>query len=496
MKVFISYSTENSDLADALSKIINALHPANVEVGIMKNIPFGTQWGPEIEERLDNADILVAIAAGNPRDEFAYPALEVGYFLRSKKQRPKGTNAAERIVIPLFLTKDPPAALSQTQGPNFRNYLLSVGKFDSLETSNEIAKKLAVDENDPAYLLLAALERGAAPTNAINSARKAELINQARNLYGAIIDVVRAQPQSDDQLKSKFIVDLPPNSWDVAQAKIKTEGPLFQRLDLGSPPLDWARIAALLKPEGLGDEWREAVQALLRAVRDNNLEKADQLVSAPEGTETVLVRMFVSRNLLYYSGRRDVHIYIVRLLKEKAYGEAFTTTLWQGIGSCIRLRFLLLEQHDEFSPVVIRTRLRTGPERVREYARELKTELYAAERQWRIAGLDNPVNLVRVMDIKDPKRVTDMVGAWQKQRDALVAATAAVLSSDDDGIESATESWIKTLEEFRCEISGFNATLILRMIDQLRKTVEKAASDDPPARRRIGRGGKKRSSEA
>lgn len=446
----------------------------------MRNIPYGASWSEDIEKFLDSAGVLIAIATDVSRREFAYTGLEIGYFLSSIKTRPKGETGVDRVLIPLYLTTNLPAALSDKQGANFKELIVSLNKLDLRKSSEEVAKVIKINDDDPAYKLLKTLEGIAAPTCPVSDARKDVLTERARKLYTAVIGVVRSQPVSDEQPKSKFIVHLAPDKWDLQEAQIEVQGPLINMLALKDGGyLSWIDVENSLKKSGAVDEWREAIQSVLRAARNDKLDEGDEIVSSIGAPGSSLVRMFVSRSVLYRDGRRDIHIYVVKLKDSKDYGDPFTTTLWKGIGSCIKVRFMLLEKHQDFSPLVIRAYGQDHNASIREYARELKTELYSAERLWRTAGLSDLKNVIRIMGSEDGEKVTDMAKIWWQKRDALVMATDKVISSSDTDLQSATEQWINALEDFRLNVSAYNAQFLIRMLEKLKKIVKEAAEDDP-----------------
>lgn len=482
MIVFISYSTENQPLADALRRTLEALHTA-CSVHVMQNIPFGADWSKEIKARLDEADVLIAIAGNTVRKEFAFTGVEVGFFDRSLQEKPKGTNGATRLLIPVYLSGYPPDALKSTQGPNLHDYIVRLDGFDMGKPTEEIARSLDIKEDDPAYRLFATLEAIATPGQAIAPARATLLQDKAREFYLTAIQIVRAQPVEEQLPKGKFIVHLPANAWDLAEAQIEVEGPLVQLLSLDSRKArTWEQVAAGFPKNGAApDEWREGIQALLRTTRNGNLDEGDQLVTSLGDSDTGQVRLFVSRAVRYYDGRRDIHIYAIKLLRERDYGDRFTTTLWKGLGSGIRLRFLLLEDVD-FSESVIRVELDKGADHLKAKALELKTELYAAERLWRVAELDDTRNLVRILGSEQATLVTEMTKTWRERRDALVQALCAVLAADDDKLMGPTGEWIKAIQDLRRCTSAFNAQLLSHMLGLLKAAVEEAMKDDPPAR--------------
>ena len=54
----------------------------------MDKLYLGKNWSADIASQLDSADVLIALAAGTLRQEFAYTGVEIGYFGGSQPHRP------------------------------------------------------------------------------------------------------------------------------------------------------------------------------------------------------------------------------------------------------------------------------------------------------------------------------------------------------------------------------------------------------------------------
>ena len=480
MQVFISYSSENERFAEELGNTLRGLFSGTLVVDMMRNIGYGTSWSKVIEERLEAADVLIALVTNLNRREFSYTGVEVGYFLAHIKHQPGGSTGAPRCVIPVCLTDEVPAVLAPLQGPSFKEFLSTIASFDLSKPAIELAHLVTIDDTDPVYLLLSALDSIDAPKGKLSDPRKEKLKESARDLYQTIIESILSQPVSEDLPKGKIVVHLPPMCWDIALADLQPEGVLPQTFHAtpGVSRYKWSDFAKCLRIEEIADEWREALQALLRTVQTGRIEEADQLVSVTGEGDHLLARMFVSRSVAFYDGSRDIHVYLIRLLKDREFGDALTTSLWKGIGSCVRLRFVLLESSSGYTESLINAYLEQGIESVKEYARVLKTEMYALERLWRVAGLNDPKILVDIVGEEKAQSVAEMIRTYFQCRNDLIEKIGIVLSCDETSIVEGTKAWSASIEGFRRGVSRFNAELIVDMQDRLRNLVAQSAKDD------------------
>ena len=121
--------------------------------------------------------------------------------------------------------------------------------------------------------------------------------------------------------------------------------------------------------------------------RDNR-----QIVTSQEKDRAY--RMFVARSIIYYSGVREIHIYIVEI-KYKDYGDPTTTMLLKAISIGLQYRFMFLEgKISEFSPDNFNA---TMQEDLRGKIAQMTQQLDYLLWYSRDAGLRKPENILQIL---------------------------------------------------------------------------------------------------
>src|SRR5579863_8407974 len=101
LRFFISYAREDYNIAIAVNNAIQTAAGPAAEVFMDVALQFGVNFQDEIKSRLDHTNVLVVIHSGILKSAFAYPGLELGYFLRviEGEQNPD----FPRRIVPLYL---------------------------------------------------------------------------------------------------------------------------------------------------------------------------------------------------------------------------------------------------------------------------------------------------------------------------------------------------------------------------------------------------------
>src|ERR1700761_1471421 len=93
LHVFISYASEDRDLATAIGEELRrAFNPAVLKVTIDVEISLGDNWRERLKVDLDETDILLVVATGKEKVSHSFTGFEVGYFDSSIRHSPKMAN--------------------------------------------------------------------------------------------------------------------------------------------------------------------------------------------------------------------------------------------------------------------------------------------------------------------------------------------------------------------------------------------------------------------
>src|SRR5262249_29219593 len=79
---FISYAHEARRIADAVERVIKAGMGPSADVFMDEALSFGVSFEQEIKKKLDETNVLVVVHSGILKPAFAFPGLELGYFIR------------------------------------------------------------------------------------------------------------------------------------------------------------------------------------------------------------------------------------------------------------------------------------------------------------------------------------------------------------------------------------------------------------------------------
>ena len=166
LHVFISYSTEDRDLATAIGdELRRAFNPAVLKLTIDVEFSLGANWRDKLKSDLDDTDILLVVATGKQKVSHSFTGFEVGYFDSSITHTPKMANfpTQDRIMIPIAVFTKTPETMSDIQ---------------ALQINASF---------DPVVVDPAALKNAAKPAGAVNiSVRKSPIFKLFKRIQGII----------------------------------------------------------------------------------------------------------------------------------------------------------------------------------------------------------------------------------------------------------------------------------------------------------------------
>src|SRR5262249_41956448 len=77
LNVFLSYASEDGEIADALARALRAAFVSDIEVTMMSEFPSGVNWRRLIGDSIAQTDLMVAIATGRLKPSHSFTGVEV-----------------------------------------------------------------------------------------------------------------------------------------------------------------------------------------------------------------------------------------------------------------------------------------------------------------------------------------------------------------------------------------------------------------------------------
>ncbi len=460
LHVFISYSSEDRDLATAIAEELRrAFNPTILKLTIDVEFSLGSNWRDRLKADLDDTDILLVVATGKQKVSHSFTGFEVGYFDASISHSPKMEHfpTQDRIMIPIAVfTKTP-------------------------ETMSEIQALQINAPFDPMVVDPAALKNPASPAGGTNIAMKKTpifrlfkriqgIINQSIQLSDEELEAFNEQLlESSARLFNIIHIELQkrvyqenfPERKIVVRTSLAAASPgrgdalsdatveFFGRFDsfgFQTPqggPVSWSQFAENIGEEDVARCWTSTIQMLVSAAMRGDFRDNRQVVTSQEKDRAF--RMFVARSVIYYSGVREFHIYIVEI-RYKDYGDPTTTMLLKAISIGLQYRFMFLEgKTSEFSPNSFNATLQPGLRgKIAEMIQQLDYLLWYSQD----AGLNEPESILQILGDLPTGEIDRKSKIWEEQKSNLYAAARKMLATDDQQLLQNKVEFVTVLQAF------------------------------------------------
>jgi TIR domain len=460
LEVFVSYAREDAllvrDITDELREVFNLLLEFFVD---NETIRQGSNWRQVINNHLDSADVLLIISTGQQRESYDFPGYEVGYFSRSIKGRgrpnPDGTG---RQIIPLVIGGTTPTAVSDLQGVIIKpdDILSFTVTPDDMSSEEKFLQSLGPD--NPFRKMLQHLRDAVTTMSNIRpSEDDLRVLNRkidecAIRLYKRIFAYLRAKVSTETYPERKLIIrtPLPPARSDdgdiLTNSTVEFVGRSFEVFGLPERPrqLDWSTFLLAISRSDIALQWKEGIRALVSDSLSGSPTDNYYFLSSLHPAQSF--RLFVSLTRTYYSGQKEVHVYIVELAPTKDYGEAKTTMLLKAIAVGLKYRSLFLENGSPFSPDIVWYSTANFRRKVKDLWDELQRLLTDA----RQARLDDPQLLSFIYGPQGHETLDKLAVDFHAAEEELNVRTHEVIATGEEKLAAAKPKFMAALENF-CE---------------------------------------------
>jgi hypothetical protein len=485
-RFFVSYAREDYNIAIAVSNAIQTATGPAAEVFMDVALQFGANFYDEIKRRLDETNVLVVIHSGILKAAFAYPGLELGYFLRVME----GGTAPDcpRLIVPIYLEK-PPDTVAAEEGIN-----IGISRA-TLNLTVEAYKATIqnIDFDNSGVRLLRQLQELIDSVREQHGQPKIRQDESQRDLPGivakmqlAIFSHLKTTADPEGTLKPQYQITLKTSDGALAAAgegalpddvRLVPVGPGTPMSIFGLPSTEmtWAEFQQQARHSKFCDSWVDSISQVVTFSLKNQLAKDNsQVIVSYDGKEAY--RVILTTGVRYFNGNREFNIYFVELLRRR-FGDPGTTLLFEGLELACRFRSLFLERNSEFSSTACKL---ARPEALKDFASNLERELNLLRRDALDAGIDdagqwvglaNPDLLVRVAEAWRPLelRLHEAVKELRKSAETREAAERTAQAAKPlEGVESHREPLVSVLKEIETTMRPLNADVIAEMAEKLK----------------------------
>jgi hypothetical protein len=231
--------------------------------------------------------------------------------------------------------------------------------------------------------------------------------------------------------------------------------------------IQWPQFAASIEQDDVARCWTDTIQMLISAAMRGDFRDNRQIVTSSEKDRAF--RVFVARSVIYYSGTREFHIYIVEI-KYKDYGDPVTTMLLKAISIGLQYRFMFLEgRASEFSPSRFNATLQQDVRaKIAEMTQQLDFLLWSSQE----AGLGKPESVLQILGDMPVGELDRRSEVWEDAKRKLYAvARDMLLVADDKELLQKKAEFLTVLEAFCTSTKALNEDFTAKVLIALGRIV-------------------------
>jgi hypothetical protein len=482
LKIFISYATEDQNIADVLKLAIKTAFVDNVSIVMMSDFTTGLSWKNIIQKSIDETDVMIVIATGRLKPSHSFTGAEVGAFEMSVYSRPMMARwpTLQRRMIPFAVLARLPDTVNEYEGINIDVNTLRDVRFEpaSLEAnlsrlsreqgeSSPNALKFLLDIQD---ILDARDQEFHRPSIQESRERISVLTDVAARMTKDVIGLILLREKDREAPKARLIIRTKPGSAPLGRSvsirdtSIEFIGDfsrIFGPAIRSNTRYSWPELVEKVEYD-IGLQWQKALQNLISSdsgsvyVTDNSIITFDS---------KKLYRVFISTTIIYYDDTIEFQVYAVELLHEKDIGDPMTSLLLHAVEISLGYRFMFLEDSSKFSAKAFTVSNPAElPDRTAEMLDYLVMLLIKSE-QYKLADSQN---ILAIIGGDAAEEVKKNYGIWNHAKDELYSCAKSVLSAEEMS-EADQTKLINTVKTFRSKTQNMNSFYTTAVIERLQK---------------------------
>jgi hypothetical protein len=470
-RLFISYAREDAKVANAVGNALKEALGRSAEVFIDAGLRVGANFQDEIKRRLDETDVLVVIESTVLKPAFAFPGLELGYFMRVMNQ--DVDRDFTRRIVPVFFDK-PPEALADYHGIKIGISHATLGS--SLEAF-EACSENRIDWRHPTVVFLRDLQVSVDHVHEKYDGKiprdedEEDVPAIVKRMQLAIFSQLRTNPEftakpqkqitirtNDTALKRSKGFELP----DDAIIYPVGNGIPLSIFGLDSIEMTMSQFRERTKEAKYRDSWIDAITSVVTSSLQNQLE-ADNSQIVVSNDEARAYRVILTTGTKYFNGDREFNLYFVEYLKRRDFGDRKTTLLLKGLELFCRFRFMFLEQTSEFSRFGVKS-----AKSLPEFARHLESELNLLRRDSMELSLDKPHEIAALVNWD---LLEKMIAVWRPLEVKLRGVIGQIRNADEAAMEELRASLVDVMHELEESVLPLNIDAVTEMAERLKQAL-------------------------
>jgi hypothetical protein len=403
----------------------------------------------DIEDNLDAADILIVLLTDRLKASYSYPGFELGYFKRSIQARKFIKPGLERFVIPFCIGTEIPDTMHYIQGIKINKQdIYGIAPDGDKVASSGAGKNEQVNSVYKLFDRIAKIVSDVSNKNLSNEdAIHQNMLEAASELYKYVIEYLQGRVASETFPERKLIIRcderLTTSNLSLENSRVELVGKSFEVFGMREDEnreYSWQEFMKKI-PGQLAGRWSEGIHALVLAVIEGNLENYMVVTTR----ENQAFRLFVSRIMTYYSGKTEIHIYIV-LMISSSYGNQITSRLAKAIDVGLRFRFLMLEKDSKFHLDYLAFPT-MDIEQLKPRVLELLWQLELILRDARVAELADPTLLKIVWGQDAAPEIQKMMQEWNECFGKFSNTAHKLIEAKEESFNVAKGEFILSLRQ-------------------------------------------------
>jgi hypothetical protein len=474
---FISYASEDRKVADAVETMIKGGMGPSADVFMDEALSFGESFEEEIKEKLCETNVLVVVHSGILKPAFAFPGLELGYFIRIMENETR--KDFPRRIVPIYFGK-PPDSVKGQEGIDIGicRETLSMTVEQYTETLKDIDWSHSAVKFLRQFQELIDNFREKHRLPVINqSEEQKDLPARVRKMLLAIFSHLKTTADPESNLKPQLQITLKTN--DVALGAVGNDslpddaalvgvgaGRPLSIFGIQGSEITWRDFKQQIVQSKFRDSWMDALTTVVfSSMRNQPAVDNSQIILSHNATNTY--RVILTTGIRYFNGNREFNLYFIEYLRRDDFGDPKTTILVKGLDLACRFRSLFLERNSKFSSVGATLAMAdlTKNFAIREFASSMERELNLLHRDALEARLDEPAVWLGLVD---SKVLLESSKAWLPLESKIREVLTETRRSEPAVTEKCRDALITVLKDVETTMRPLNSAVIAEMADKLK----------------------------